>query len=182
MPFSRSPTPSIRRAHPLQRPVDTGETARVALGLKLLPQLRAYLAAFLPAALQRGQVREPSRRCPEHRRASLGQFSRQDIAFDGAPVHAHLLGDPTAAPALGHLHRLRRTHCGPPGELPSAIPADHLDLGLGLEPASQGCGLGIRQDLDGLAAFQVDEPGAIPPAPPKGKRIPPEHPRRGEDE
>jgi hypothetical protein len=39
---------------------------------------------------------------------------------------------PEQMPAIGHLNRLWGAHRGSLGELPGAIPADHLDLGLGL--------------------------------------------------
>lgn len=42
-----------------------------------------------------------------------------------------------------------------------AVPCDHLDPGMSLEPLGDGLGVPLRQESDGLAAFEINEHRAI---------------------
>ena len=42
-----------------------------------------------------------------------------------------------------------------------AVPCDHLDPGMFLEPLGDGLGVPLRQERDGLAAFEINEHRAI---------------------
>ena len=82
--------------------------------------------------------------------------------------------------ALRHLGRLRRTVSGTVGIGFRAIPRDHRNAGVCLEPLRARVALAVREQGDGLAAFQSNEDGAIGLAFAQGEIVHPQHAGRGE--
>lgn len=66
-----------------------------------------------------------------------------------------------------------------------AVPGAHLDAGMSREPLGDGRGVPLRQESDGLAAFEIDAPRAlrlafaeraiVPPTDRGGGRLWPSH-------
>ena len=81
--------------------------------------------------------------------------------------------------ALRHLGRLRRTVSGTVGIGFRAIPRDHRNAGVCLEPLRARVALAVREQGDGLAAFQSNEDGAIGLAFAQGEIVHPQHAGRG---
>lgn len=114
---------------------------------------------FGPCRFGRCRERSLRRHIGAHRRLLQCPFlARHDLLQGRSQV-------PQQVPAIGHLLRVR-------GSLPCPfrvggrpIPRDDLHAGVGLQPSRQGLGLAIRQQIDDLAAFQVDEdrPILLPP-------------------
>ena len=82
--------------------------------------------------------------------------------------------------AIRHLGGLRRTVPGAVGIGFRAIPRDHLHARVGLEPLRERVALAVREQGDGLAAFQIDEDRAIRVAFAQGEIVHPQHAGRGE--
>ena len=74
-------------------------------------------------------------------------------------------------PAIGHLDRIGRRFVRGPGIGRGPIAADDLNAGMLAEPASEGRGFAIRQQVDGAAPFEVDEDRAEGRRPAKGEII-----------
>ena len=83
--------------------------------------------------------------------------------------------------ALCHLGGLRRPVPGAVGLGFRALPRDHLHARAGLEPRRARVALAVREQGDGLAAFQSDAHRALRVAFAQGEIVPPQHPRGGQD-
>ena len=64
-------------------------------------------------------------------------------------------------PPIHDLNGIGRTHGGPTRIFGRAVPCHDLDLWVAPEPGRQRRGRTIRQQIDGTAAFEVDQDGAI---------------------
>src|SRR6266536_6628453 len=73
--------------------------------------------------------------------------------------------------AIGHLGGLRRPLGGALSKRPIAVTADDFNLGVRLEPGREGLGLLIRQQVNRLVAFQVDNDRRIAAALAEGKLV-----------
>ena len=82
------------------------------------------------------------------------------------------------------VRNLGRSGCSVPCALgigARAVPGNHLDPRMGLEPLRHGIGRALREEGHGLATLQIHQDRAIGMPFAQGKIVHPEHPGRGED-
>jgi hypothetical protein len=81
--------------------------------------------------------------------------------------------------AVGDLHRVRRPAPGALRIRPGAVPADHLDPGMGPQPGRQRLRLPAGQQVKRRSGLAIDQQRAVDVAAAQGEVVHPEHPRRG---
>ncbi|CAO3359419.1 hypothetical protein [Azospirillum palustre] len=79
------------------------------------------------------------------------------------PAFKHLARIGEQVPSVGNLHRLTGAVGGGTGVLGGAIPRHHGDARVVAQPASNGVGGSIGQQVENTTTFQVDQDGAIGP-------------------
>ena len=80
---------------------------------------------------------------------------------------------------VGDLDRVRRPGAGAVGVGAGAVPADHLDAGMGGQPVRERLGVAAFQQVQRGAGLAVDQHGAVVLAAPDREVVHPEHPRGG---
>jgi hypothetical protein len=81
--------------------------------------------------------------------------------------------------AVGDLHRVQRPAPGALRIRPGAVPADHLDPGMGPQPGPQRLRLPAGQQVKRRSGLAIDQQRAVDVAAAQGEVVHPEHPRRG---
>lgn len=78
---------------------------------------------------------------------------------------------------VGDLDRVRRPGPRPVRERARAVPADHLNPGMGREPVRERLGVAALDQVERRAGLAVDEQRAVVLAAPDREIVDPEHPR-----
>ena len=145
---------------------------------QIWPPSAAGLRVATPRPVRKRRLRPCPHPAPRGRRLrdrEQGPDGRRSPLQDPLEGVAQVLQE---VPPVGHLHRVGRRLAGRLGVSGRPVPGDDLRPRVGRQPRRHSGRLAVREQVDGAAAFQIDEDGAVGPTLAEGEVVDAQDPGR----